>query len=212
MSSHVDEWDPKITTFPGVYLIGVLHATILHLLGLVPPFCSIYALRSLNILFATGNAWLILRLREILMVRFIFKYIIKIIESASERQASDHNKILHSIMVISFPINFFFSFLYYTDSGATFFVLLSYWLASRVSLVVLPSSPFSFLPSAIVCCRYIDGRLIVLKPYLHCCQAAAVAILFRQTNIIWLLFVAGNIVIGIVECRHGVKIYGCVLK
>jgi alpha-1,2-glucosyltransferase len=32
---------------------------------------------------------------------------------------------------VMFPVSFFYHFLYYTDSGSTFFVLLSYFLALK---------------------------------------------------------------------------------
>lgn len=39
-------------------------------------------------------------------------------------------------------------------------------------------------------------------------QSGAVAVLFRQTNIIWVLFVAGTIIVRCVEFSHGSFIYG----
>lgn len=39
--------------------------------------------------------------------------------------------ILHALTLALFPVQFFFYFLYYTDAGATFLVLLGYLLASR---------------------------------------------------------------------------------
>ena len=66
-----------------------------------------------------------------------------------------------------FPLNYFFQFLYYTDSGSTFFVLASYYLQLK--------SKYEF--SAIF---------------------GALAVLYRQTNIMWLgfcgiLFILSNI-------------------
>jgi hypothetical protein len=39
-------------------------------------------------------------------------------------------------------------------------------------------------------------------------QSGVVAVLFRQTNIIWVLFIAGTIVVRCVEFSHGSFIYG----
>jgi len=59
--------------------------------------------------------------------------------------------------VATFPVLYFFTFLYYTDAGSTFFILYSYLLS-------------------------LQGR--------HRMSAAAgtVAVVFRQTNIVWVIF------------------------
>ena len=57
----------------------------------------------------------------------------------------------------TFPLLYFFTFLYYTDSGSTFFILYSYLLSLEQQ---------------------------------HCMSAAVgmVAVIFRQTNIVWIIF------------------------
>ena len=57
----------------------------------------------------------------------------------------------------TFPVLYFFTFLYYTDAGSTFFILYSYLLSLRQQ---------------------------------HCLSAAVgtVAVIFRQTNIVWVMF------------------------
>lgn len=67
-----------------------------------------------------------------------------------------------------FPLLYFFTFLYYTDSGSTVFVLLMYLLHLH-------------------------------KQHLSAAGAGAVAILFRQTNVIWVAFVAGLSFIEILQ-------------
>ncbi|TMW60727.1 hypothetical protein Poli38472_000769 [Pythium oligandrum] len=165
-----DEWDPKITTFPGVYFVGVAFARLYQWLGLsdTGSFCSISVLRSVNVAFAAGNTWLIIRLRQLLM-------------------PTDSNLLLHALMITAFPVQFFFSFVYYTDAGAVFFVLLMYFLALRANLVVRPVSPVGLITSA---------------------MAGAAAVLFRQTNIVWVLFVAGTTLVRYVERSQGNVIYG----
>lgn len=70
---------------------------------------------------------------------------------------------LSALTLSSFPVLYFFTFLYYTDAGSTFFALFAYLM-----------------------CLY------------RCHKAAALlgicAILFRQTNIIWVGFCAGTVV------------------
>lgn len=58
-----------------------------------------------------------------------------------------------------FPVLYFFTFLYYTDMGSTFLVLLMY-------------------------CLHLDGRDWFAS------LIGAISILFRQTNIVWVFFVA----------------------
>ena len=71
-----------------------------------------------------------------------------------------HKSRMEAFATSMFPISFFFSFLYYTDSGSTFFVLLLIVLANR-------------------------------KRYNWSALAGAVSILFRQTNIVWVLYATG---------------------
>jgi hypothetical protein len=71
----LDEWDQKITTFPGLYVIAVAYA---NAVDFVLPFqmqpritfCSLTVLRSINIFFGAGNVYLILNLRRMHEVLF----------------------------------------------------------------------------------------------------------------------------------------------
>lgn len=70
---------------------------------------------------------------------------------------------LSALVLSTFPVLYFFTFLYYTDAGSTFFTLFMYLMA------------------------------------LYGCHKAAAllgvcAVLFRQTNIIWVAFCAGTVV------------------
>ncbi|GLD91789.1 hypothetical protein PINS_up000322 [Pythium insidiosum] len=176
-AGRFDEWDPKITTFPGVYVVATALAHAVRWLSSAPAddptiVCSTALLRGVNVLFAMGNAWLLVRLRTMIV-------------------PSDRNSLLHAWTIIAFPVSFFFSFLFYTDMGATFFVLLMYLLALPTSTHVESTSPIRFLPSAI---------------------AGSLAVLFRQTNIVWVVFVAGTVVVRIVEQKNGHAIYGMTKK
>ncbi|TYZ62605.1 hypothetical protein PybrP1_002365 [[Pythium] brassicae (nom. inval.)] len=149
-------WDSKITTLPGLYLVATLYAHAAALFG--TAFCSAAVLRSVNVLFAVGSALLLVKLRA-LTVR------------------GDGHCLAHALMVVAFPVHFFFTFLFYTDAGASFFVLLMYFFAERVNLLLYPSARGSFILSAL-------------------------------TNIIWVAFVAGTVVVKCVELSHGSFIYG----
>ncbi|PRP80027.1 hypothetical protein PROFUN_12314 [Planoprotostelium fungivorum] len=144
------EWDPKITTFPGLYVVAVAYAKLLQLSPVAimdgDTCSSIPLLRSLNIFFAAGNLIL------------LYKILSKLYPEENRSLLS-----LKALTLIAFPIHFFYIFLFYTDCGSTFFLLLAY-----LSLL--------------------NGRTNSAAVW------GAVAISFRQTNIIWdAFFVAGQL-------------------
>ncbi|CAH0491033.1 unnamed protein product [Peronospora farinosa] len=170
-NGRFDEWDPKITTFPGLYLVLVLYANVASWTN-VADFCSVSVLRSVNVVFTLGNVLLCVLLRH-------------------HVSPQDPNALLHALRIAMFPPLFFFTFLFYTDSGATFFVLFMVLLAERVDLLQYSPAKGSFLLSA---------------------MSGALAVLFRQTNIVWVVFVAGTVVVRCVELGHSKFIYGSLLK
>ncbi|KAI9283175.1 alpha-2-glucosyltransferase Alg10, partial [Sporodiniella umbellata] len=98
---NYSDWDPKLTTPPGLYIVS----NIIEFLGRGVGFsdlCTLNALRTTNILFSIG-------LYFVLCGFF-------------------RNNKLYALTLASFPVGYFYNFLYYTDSGSTFFVLLSYLL------------------------------------------------------------------------------------
>lgn len=145
------EWDPMITTLPGLYLASV---------GVIKPIvwladvsgdvvCSTAMLRFINLLFNCGNLYL------------LYLLICKLHQREKTRTTS--RRILSALSLSTFPVLYFFNFLYYTDAGSTFFILFAY-----------------------------------LMTLLGCHKASALlgvcAVLFRQTNIIWVAFCAGSLV------------------
>ncbi|XP_041350519.1 putative Dol-P-Glc:Glc(2)Man(9)GlcNAc(2)-PP-Dol alpha-1,2-glucosyltransferase [Gigantopelta aegis] len=110
-------WDPMITTLPGLYLIsvGILEpiAKVLQLTTM--ELCTPLVLRSINLLFMTGNVWLLSRL-------------ITVMHFSKKESSTDAITIaLTGLTLGSFPVLFFFTGLYYTDPGSVFFVLLMYF-------------------------------------------------------------------------------------
>jgi alpha-1,2-glucosyltransferase len=97
-------WNEKITTPPGLYFFSI---GLKYLFGLG---CALAELRFTNIVFLFGIGLLV--------------YLI-VIKKTKENHLT---AALHSFSVALFPFVFFFSFLYYTDVGSLFFVLLSYYL------------------------------------------------------------------------------------
>jgi alpha-1,2-glucosyltransferase len=129
-------WDSKITTLPGLYLAGAAYGA-----ALGAP-CTPEVLRGLNAMLAAGTAWIIF-----LLLR---------------RKMGSCKALAQACVLSSYPIHFFFSLLFYTDTGATFLVLAVYWLAS------------SSRPSR--------ARLLLAM------LLGIASILFRQTNAVWCLF------------------------
>jgi alpha-1,2-glucosyltransferase len=145
------EWDDKITTFPGLYLIA---ATVARARG--NASCSLPELRSLNLLPAAATPYLLHRI------------LIKLHPTTSPADLLANTAVLALL-----PTHFFFHFLFYTDSLATCSVLL-------LLLLALPASRGAELkPSGL-------GRLLVRF------LAAALAISLRQTNAVWVAFVAAS--------------------
>lgn len=134
-------WDQKLTTPAGLYVVG---------LPLAAFGCTLESLRTINLLFGIGT---LLLLRSILQ------------ELHPKNTLWESS--MNSISIFLFPVSFFFHFLYYTDSGSTFFVLLSYYLSLR-------------------------------KNYLASAYTSGAAMLFRQTNVIWMMFICGNSVYQII--------------
>ncbi|KAG8512267.1 Dol-P-Glc:Glc(2)Man(9)GlcNAc(2)-PP-Dol alpha-1,2-glucosyltransferase [Galemys pyrenaicus] len=149
--SPSSQWDPMITTLPGLYLLSV---------GVVKPagwifgwsehvVCSVGMLRFVNLLFSVGNFYLLyLLLRKV---------------QPRHRSASSVQRILSTLTLAVFPTLYFFNFLYYTEAGSVFFTLFSYLM-----------------------CLYGNHKTSALLGFC--------GFMFRQTNIIWAAFCAGEVV------------------
>lgn len=145
------EWDPMITTLPGLYLVSV---------GIIKPIvwladlsgdvvCSTAMLRFINLFFNCGNLYL------------LYLLICKLHQREKTRTTS--RRILSALSLSTFPVLYFFNFLYYTDAGSTFFILFTYLMT-------------------LYGCHKVSALL------------GLCAILFRQTNIIWVAFCCGSLV------------------
>ncbi|XP_046357840.2 putative Dol-P-Glc:Glc(2)Man(9)GlcNAc(2)-PP-Dol alpha-1,2-glucosyltransferase [Haliotis rufescens] len=148
---NLSEWDPMITTLPGLYLMsaGVL-VPVARLLQ-VPPasVCSTLVLRGVNLLFMLAN------------VCVLYLLAAAIPNGKKKNQRTDSlSQTLQGLCLGLYPVLYFFTFLYYTDPGSVLWVLLMYLACLRHAHV-----------SASIC--------------------GAIAIMFRQTNIIWVVFMAG---------------------
>ncbi|KAF4079619.1 hypothetical protein AMELA_G00180100 [Ameiurus melas] len=108
------EWDPMITTLPGLYLLSVgVIKPVMWLVGWTgTAVCSSAMLRFINVLFNCGNLYIL----YLLICRIHPK----------DKSRATGRRVLSAISLSSFPVLYFFTFLYYTDAGSTFFTLFAY--------------------------------------------------------------------------------------
>ncbi|XP_037068601.1 putative Dol-P-Glc:Glc(2)Man(9)GlcNAc(2)-PP-Dol alpha-1,2-glucosyltransferase [Pollicipes pollicipes] len=135
-AGNYTQWDPKITTLPGLYLLSV--GLLGYLSGLEPPSCTVYLLRMVNLLFSV-------------ITLVVIYSILKVLNTEESRE---WRHLVTSLTLASFPVLYTFSFLYYTDVASTLCVLLMYSLHLHRQ------------PGTAAC-------------------IGAVAVLVRQTNVIW---------------------------
>ncbi|CAM9337174.1 unnamed protein product [Phaeothamnion confervicola] len=160
-------YGPKITTPPGLYVAAVAYTKVVERVGAIAgrsnshDACTIAVLRSLNWWLAAG---LIATMAQIL-----------------NRSMGWAKAVATAVTLGLYPINFFFFFLFYTDTGSTFLLLLAYlWsLPPRDSKKAQPSR----------------ARLSASA------AASCAAITFRQTNAVWALFIFGTAVLRDVSAR-----------
>lgn len=109
-----NEWDPMITTLPGLYLVsvGVIKPVVwlADLTGKV--VCSTAMLRFVNLLFSCGNLYLL--------------YLLTCKLHLKDKTRGASRRVLSALALSTFPVLYFFNFLYYTDAGSTFFILFAY--------------------------------------------------------------------------------------
>ncbi|XP_069765607.1 dol-P-Glc:Glc(2)Man(9)GlcNAc(2)-PP-Dol alpha-1,2-glucosyltransferase isoform X1 [Narcine bancroftii] len=145
------EWDPMITTLPGLYLVstGIIKPVSWLLSWTGTVVCSIGMLRFINLMFNTGNLYL------------LYLFFCRIHQK--DKASSAFQRIVSSLALASFPPLYFFSFLYYTDAGSTFFILFTYLM-----------------------CLYGSHKTAACLGFC--------AFMFRQTNIVWIIFCAGSVI------------------
>ncbi|GKT45428.1 dol-P-Glc:Glc(2)Man(9)GlcNAc(2)-PP-Dol alpha-1,2-glucosyltransferase [Colletotrichum spaethianum] len=111
-----DEWDDKITTPPGLYVLSKYYLQVM-----MRPECSVLDLRGVNIVAVLGVGILATHCRHLLETR----------RPDAESPAPPAVLSFHSIHLgwnfTLFPVLFFFSGLYYTDVVSTLSVLAAYY-------------------------------------------------------------------------------------
>ncbi|CAE6407760.1 unnamed protein product [Rhizoctonia solani] len=106
-----DYWDPKLTTPPGLYVLSVLLKKVFLFK------CTVPVLRMNNLLLN-------------LMLPPLISHCLALYRS-DRPPRSLLQPTIESIAISAFPIAWFFSFLYYTELGSVFFVLVTILAAGR---------------------------------------------------------------------------------
>ena len=107
---------------------------------------------------------------------------------------NDAKCLLSAFNMAVFPLFYFFSFLYYTDIGSTFMFLLMYclhldrrdWFASFIGKSIIPAILIKNRKLA----KFAFKQNVENNDYDIQYFSGLLAVLFRQTNIIWVAFVA----------------------
>ncbi|NWH59991.1 AG10A glucosyltransferase, partial [Geococcyx californianus] len=148
------QWDPMITTLPGLYLASV---------GVVKPaawlfgwtgnvVCSTGMLRFINLLFSAGNFYLL--------------YLLLCKIHQKNKAVSGFQRILTTLTLAMFPTLYFFTFLYYTDPGSVFFTLFAYLMClygNHKTSALLGFCGFMFRQTNIVWTVFCAGTVVAEK-------------------------------------------------
>ncbi|XP_011304882.1 putative Dol-P-Glc:Glc(2)Man(9)GlcNAc(2)-PP-Dol alpha-1,2-glucosyltransferase [Fopius arisanus] len=143
------EWDKKITTLPGLYVLSAV------LLGPIKQ-CTILFLRSINLILTFSNLYLTTKILST--------------KKWAQREENALKKFGVAFTVTIFPPLFFWFFLYYTDVLSINLVLLTFLLHQREHYRVS---------------AYVGG----------------LSVFVRQTNIIWVILLAGERVLMLIEAQ-----------
>jgi len=158
-------WDPKITTFPGLYL----YTSVLPMLKFP---CTEFYLRFMVVLLGSLSPAVFYNCRKMVAPE----------ESPAASAAV-------ATLMFLYPLSFFYYFLYYTDTASTvtlFAVYLWAWSSSLVSPV-----PVWTAAAAAVKTEQDLPRAPSFFSQLVLFVLSCAAVLVRQTNAVWVLFVAG---------------------
>ena len=210
--NHWNNYDNKLTTLPGMYLIPSLLSILIQ--KYVSPTllksslyiqfydavsqCSIVYLRFFNLLYIAGLIPLIQAIlmdihgsqlyviinKKVTKQQQLFNNELKKSAKKSNRKVKNYSlnnedkevileNILHgyTLEILLFPVHFFYIFLFYTDVGSTFWLLFCYLCYLRIYYGKTELSNYNYI-------MYQIGLFI----------CGIMAILYRQTNVIWIGF------------------------
>ncbi|GFQ07333.1 dol-p-glc:glc(2)man(9)glcnac(2)-pp-dol alpha-1 2-glucosyltransferase [Phtheirospermum japonicum] len=177
-------WDPMITTPPGLYFLSLAYVA-----SLFPGLFCMQAVSS----FSDACTASVLRLTNgvlaVICSVLVYEIIVHLKPSLDDKKAT-----LRAVVLSLYPLHWFFTFLYYTDVASLTSVLAMYLLMLRKkylfsSLAIKFKKKTSLAPTwAPRAPDDLFGRFLKIL--------GALSVLIRQTNIIWMLFVACT---GVIE-------------
>uniref|UniRef100_A0A7M5XGN3 Dol-P-Glc:Glc(2)Man(9)GlcNAc(2)-PP-Dol alpha-1,2-glucosyltransferase n=2 Tax=Clytia hemisphaerica TaxID=252671 RepID=A0A7M5XGN3_9CNID len=112
-------WDNKITTLPGLYIFSQIYLKVFATLqGLqIKDLCDVKDLRLTNVIF--------------IALTFVYLYQTFRTYNHGKRFQDSMKVACAALVVVHFPLLYFFTFLYYTDVGSTLFVLMAYYWSMK---------------------------------------------------------------------------------
>ncbi|KAF4959617.1 hypothetical protein FGADI_1540 [Fusarium gaditjirri] len=160
------EWDDKITTPPGLYLLSLITPGVVRPSSSVSGyFCDVKSLRATNVIVLVILALLVLKCRREIEARLYETH-------TSTRLRITSQYAVHTALNIAlFPLLFFFSGLYYTDVASTAAVLVTY-LNHLKRIGRDRSSALNDLTTVFL---------------------GIVTLFFRQTNVFWVVVYMGGL-------------------
>lgn len=209
-SCRLPQWDPKITTFPGLYIISSL---------LIGPFylCNTITLRLTSLVASIVNVFLIYEIRRHVCQRVSWQYSEFFVwapfffVSTISMTSSFHLQVrplkiaVETLILAILPPMYLFAHLYYTDivSVTMTLAMLNYSIKQRhseatifgmISGVFLVFVEWSELRAKfpIVMCETLTYHK---KSIFFLClnsTSGALSVLMRQTNIVWVVHALGS--------------------
>ena len=183
-SHDFNYYDPKITTPPGLYILSLLLYRSIRLIPNSLVKCSTTFLRCTNGIISLGILPMLYLLRSELYPPPKRRRSGRITRGNSINgtdQEIEINRLhsLHSTVIFMYPISAFFYALYYTDSAALLMFLTTYYMSLLETHQEGETSASSSPVLSII------SKITLLL-------SSSLAILARQTNAVWLMFIFGK--------------------
>lgn len=177
-SGDFNSYDPKITTPPGLYILSLLmYRTVGLFSGGIQ--CSTIFLRGTNGVISLMILPILYFLRLELYPPLKGKRRVEGVQNTSGKNLEINRlHILHSLTIFMYPVGAFFYTLYYTDSAALLLLLLTYY----ISILEMRQEWFISASTSLLC---VASKVALFL-------SASLAILVRQTNAVWIMFIFGE--------------------
>jgi alpha-1,2-glucosyltransferase len=190
---YPDEWDSKITTFPGVYYLSYMLKTGWELTVAAGREALVVVKQEKE---EPASYWLYdstpapskdlgvdmcsmlaLRAQSVVLGGLIFFVSFQargaLIACRGGSAEGKGASVLMALVATLYPVSAFYYFLFYTDTASTLFLVLALWVAGTAPA----------------------GGLAKVANLAISAGAAATAISMRQTNVVWVVFIAGSALI-----------------